>query len=427
MTEKEESSPATASVDEATVSASTASAAPAVPAAAEAAASVPAPETESSPPAAEAAPSAPAAEAASKPSAVEAAPTPAAAAAAASSPAPQAEEALQEPAIEPAVEAEDAPIDVEEGIMDDGDSAIADSVATYTTSLASSVIDYPVEYGRRYHAYQAGRYTRPNDEMEMDRLLITHTVITMALDGLHLAPVDFEKPQRILDIGTGSGVWAMEMADKYPNSTIVGNDLSANMPTFVPPNVKFEVDDVENDWIYDQPFSFIFSRYMVASINDFGQLIRRVFENLEPGGWAEFQDFNLNYYSEDGTLKDDNPIVVWAATMRDAVRGIGRDPLPGGKLAGYFEDAGFTNIVHRRVKLPVGPWAKDPLLKQVGLHNYMQISQGLEAVSMRLYTHVLKWTHEQAIMQLAEVRKQLQSPNIHPIIDFHVVYGQKPE
>ena len=58
----------------------------------------------------------------------------------------------------------------------------------------------------------------------------------------------------------------------------MGNDLSANMPTFVPPNVKFEVDDVENEWLYDQPFSFIFSRYMVASIGDYGQLIRRSFE-----------------------------------------------------------------------------------------------------------------------------------------------------
>ena len=103
--------------------------------------------------------------------------------------------------------------------------------------------------------------------------------------------------------------------------------------------------------------------------------------------------------------------------MSNAVRDLGRDPLPGRKLEGYFKDAGFTNIVHRRVRLPIGPWPKDPHLKQVGLHNYMQINQGLEAVSMRLYVHVLKWTHEQAIMNLAEVRKRLQNPAIHSIID----------
>ncbi|CAK7212300.1 hypothetical protein SBRCBS47491_001416 [Sporothrix bragantina] len=377
MTEKEETSPAAAPVAEAIISATAASAASTVPAV------------------------------------VEAAPSPPAAAAV-SSP-PKTRSGTASPRL--VLEADDAPIDVEENLIGDGDSAIANSVTTYTTSLASSVVDYPVEYGRRYHAYQTGRYTRPNDEMEMDRLLIMHTVITMALGGLYLAPVDFDKPQRILDIGTGNGVWAIEMADKYPNSTIVGNDLSANMPTFVPPNVKFEVDDVENEWVYDQPFSYIFSRYMVVGIKDYPQLIQRTFDNLEPGGWAEYQDFDLDYYSEDDTVKPDDPLVVWVRTMGDAVRDMGRDPLPGHKLEGYFKDAGFTNIVHRRVKLPIGTWPKDPLLKQIGLHNYMQINQGLEGLSMRLYINMMKWTHEQAMVQLAEVRKRLHTPAIHPIID----------
>ena len=33
------------------------------------------------------------------------------------------------------------------------------------TTLASSVIQYPEENGRRYHAYRAGRYNFPNDEV----------------------------------------------------------------------------------------------------------------------------------------------------------------------------------------------------------------------------------------------------------------------
>lgn len=28
--------------------------------------------------------------------------------------------------------------------------------STYTASLSSSVLDYPMEHGRRYHAYQKG-------------------------------------------------------------------------------------------------------------------------------------------------------------------------------------------------------------------------------------------------------------------------------
>lgn len=125
----------------------------------------------------------------------------------------------------------------------------------------------------------------------------------------------------------------------------------------------------------------------------------------------------MTYYSEDGSLKDDDPLMVWVKTMGNAARNMGRDPSPGSKLQGWFEETGFTNIAHRRYKLPVGPWAKDPHLKQVGLHNYMQVNQGLEGLSMRLYINVLKWTHEQATVMLTEVRKRLQNPNIHPILD----------
>lgn len=45
------------------------------------------------------------------------------------------------------------------------------------------------------------------------------------MDGkLHAAPIDSGK-QRILDIGTGTGIWAVDMADTYPNAKVIGTDL----------------------------------------------------------------------------------------------------------------------------------------------------------------------------------------------------------
>ena len=51
---------------------------------------------------------------------------------------------------------------------------------------------------------------------------------------LHLAPI--KNPHRILDIGTGTGIWAIDMADRYPQAEIVGTDLSPIQPKWVPPN-----------------------------------------------------------------------------------------------------------------------------------------------------------------------------------------------
>lgn len=58
--------------------------------------------------------------------------------------------------------------------------------------------------------YRYGRYPIPNDDTEAGREGLRHALFKELLDGrLHLAPID-EYPQKILDIGTGFGDWAME-------------------------------------------------------------------------------------------------------------------------------------------------------------------------------------------------------------------------
>jgi methylase of polypeptide subunit release factors len=53
----------------------------------------------------------------------------------------------------------------------------------------------------------------------------------MSLHGrLHLAPLKDIKLERALDFGTGTGIWAIEFAEKYPNCQVIGSDLSPIQP-----------------------------------------------------------------------------------------------------------------------------------------------------------------------------------------------------
>lgn len=92
---------------------------------------------------------------------------------------------------------------------------------------------------------------------------------------------------------------------------------------------------------------------------------------------------------------------------------IGRTAAPGPKLEGWVRAAGFQNVEIRKIKFPVGPWAKDPVLKEVGTCNLIQMLNGLEAFSMRLLCDVDGWSETEVHVLLAKVREELKSPGIH--------------
>lgn len=107
--------------------------------------------------------------------------------------------------------------DTVDPISDDADSAYGD-VASETASLTSSIMAGRYENGRRYHAYQAGQYMFPDDEQEQDRLDIKYASLQLVLnDTVAFAPL--EDPQQILDIGTGTGIWAIDAGEQYPGAT----------------------------------------------------------------------------------------------------------------------------------------------------------------------------------------------------------------
>jgi methylase of polypeptide subunit release factors len=86
----------------------------------------------------------------------------------------------------------------------DSGSLLEDETAT----LASSILNHRIENGRQYHAYRDGAYWGPNDELAKEILDFAHHMYLLTMDQkLHLAPL--HHPQTILDVGTGTGIWAI--------------------------------------------------------------------------------------------------------------------------------------------------------------------------------------------------------------------------
>jgi SAM-dependent methyltransferase len=129
------------------------------------------------------------------------------------------------------------------------------------------------ENGRRYHRFREGTYQFPNDESEQEREAMKHAMVVNLCGGkLHYAPI--ESPQSIIDVGTGTGIWAIDAGHKYPSAEVLGIDLSPIQPSWVPPNVKFIVDDAESPWLYpSDSFDFVHIRHMCSSIKNWPKLL----------------------------------------------------------------------------------------------------------------------------------------------------------
>ncbi|KAI9842547.1 MAG: hypothetical protein M1837_007060 [Sclerophora amabilis] len=310
---------------------------------------------------------------------------------------------------------------------DETDSAFGSDAGSDMTSLASSIQRYRHENGRRYHAYKDGNYNFPNDDQEMDRLDLQHHLFSLTTNGkLHLAPIK-KDVQRVLDIGTGTGIWAIDFADEYPSAEVIGTDLSPTQPTFVPPNLRFIIDDAEETWVFGKKFDYIHGRMLVGSFTNWSRFFEQCYENLEPGGWLELQDLTAPLKCDDGTVKEDLAISKWDRLLRDAGENIGRRVDTPRSYTKWMTEAGFTNVQLVPYKWPQNPWPKADREKEIGLWNQQNMEDGLQGLSMGLLTRALGWSQREVEMLLVEVRKDFRNKYIHGYWDVFMVYGQKPE
>lgn len=320
-------------------------------------------------------------------------------------------------------------IEAEADDYDDNDSAIDSSTASSTTSIGSSILNYRMENGRRYHAYKDGKYIFPNDEEETDRLDLQHHLFTLTFGGkLYTAPIPKEQQlHNVLDVGTGTGIWAIDFADEHPETQVLGVDLSPIQPSFLPPNSRFEIDDIEEVWTFNRKFDLIYSRMMTGSLSSWPRYFEQAFENLNPGGWIEAADICVPHRSDDNTLDSKSALYKWGAYCNEAALKLGRSINSANLYKQQMEAAGFQNVVEVVYKWPTNRWPKDRTMKEMGLWCNENIAASLYGLSVGLFTRGLGWTLAELEVYLVEVRKQMSDTKIHAWVPIYVVYGQKPK
>lgn len=274
---------------------------------------------------------------------------------------------------DPTSTADPVALEVDEAETDTASNtdSFASTEGSSTSSITSSILKYRQENGRTYHAYKDGQYVIPNDEQEQDRLDLQHHLFLLTFnDKLYLSPAGLEGHQlhNVLDVGTGTGIWAMDFADEHPSASVIGIDLSPIQSPFVPPNLSFQVDDIEEPWTFHVKFDFIYSRMMTASIADWPGFFAKAYENLNPGGWIELADI-YPITSDDGTLTKDSATHEWVTKLLDGTKMIGRPFDGANKYKEQLEAQGFQSVQQVVFKWPQNTWPRDKKHKELGKHH----------------------------------------------------------
>ncbi|KAK4660206.1 hypothetical protein QC762_117040 [Podospora pseudocomata] len=326
-----------------------------------------------------------------------------------------------------AQQAEEGSIIVDSDDLGTDDGYGSDTNTTASTSLADSVREFIYENGRRYHKFREGMYNFPNDDVEQQREDMKHQMVKLLCGKLFFAPLD--RPQQVLDIGTGTGIWAIEMADEFVGAEVLGVDLSPHQPDWVPPNVKFMIDDVESPWLHpSNHFDYIHSRHTVMAIKDWPRLMRRAQECMRPGGWFEMQEVYHFPISVNDSMPPNHPIARYWSLINEGLERLGVDfhAVAGGKLANKMRDAGFVNVTERVLQIPIGTWPKNRILKTVGLYWRTILLDGIQAIALGPLTRGLGWSQSDVEMLLMEVRRAYKDNSCLLYMPFHIIYGQKP-
>ncbi|KAF4470989.1 demethylmenaquinone methyltransferase [Fusarium albosuccineum] len=225
------------------------------------------------------------------------------------------------------------------------------------------------------------------------------------------------------------------MADQFPSAKVIATDITPTQPSWVPPNLEFQIDDAQLDWTFEpESFDFIHVRYLQGSIENWDKLYSQVYKALKPGGWFQHIEPDLQMLSQNPDVKVDDKqswvIVSSADGLKCSEVGekMGRTfDFTDRKLEKLATAAGFSAINFETHRIPVGRWPKDKKMKELGTFVGLSFSQALDGFVKLPLCEILGWSPEEMQLFAAEMRRVLMNPKTQTTGFVFSVYGQKPE
>ncbi|KAJ7633129.1 S-adenosyl-L-methionine-dependent methyltransferase [Roridomyces roridus] len=219
---------------------------------------------------------------------------------------------------------------------------------------------------------------------EVARLDDVHDAFREYFDGgLCAFQLKNERPQRVLELGCGSGAWAIQAAIEFPQAQVVAVDISP-LPAHrvLPDNMSFQFVDLREELPFErESFDIVHARMVMVNVPNTKEVIHKAARLVKPGGLLLLDE--PDYKS---MLNTGGPAVQRCVyKIMELWNIFGSDLQMGRKLQGILaESSWFSDIQVDKIAIPLWGCIHNERLNKLGLRRKVFAQRFVMAAGARL-------------------------------------------
>ncbi|TQV90234.1 methyl transferase [Cordyceps javanica] len=271
----------------------------------------------------------------------------------------------------------------------------------------------------RYYGAWKDSYQFPIDE-ELNRLDMLNKFFLLArCDQAFSCPVRRGSSTRVLDLGTGTGIWAIQV------SHVMAVDLNMIQPALlvdiphscmlcmliessIPPNLTILQFDIEDtDWTtLLKNCDLVHMRLLLGSIHNdaWPATYQKTFDRISnrhtaPGGFIEQVEIDWVPRWESANIPESSALLEWSQKFLEGMDHFQRSArVLSRKVQRMLEAAGYVGFEETIIRCCVSPWSNDTRERLVAKWFNLCLTEGIEAMSLAPLV-------EKCCMTICEIKK----------------------